>query len=442
MVIILGCCIVFITMKPKQSLIPIWLLCAAMLQAATLQAATTVTQVATVSEDSLFLKSDGSVWVMGFFGTNRPVQIISNGVVAIAGGNVQEYYLKSDGSLWEYDVGQIASNVISIAQSCARSDCLFIKADGSLWALGWNGFGQLGDGTFNNATTPEEIVASNVVACAAGPVDNLFIKSDGSLWGMGRNDDGELGDGTTNDVILPEEIASSGVIAAAVGSFNSLFLKSDDSLWGMGGNESGELGDGTYNEINEPEQIVSNGVVAISCGVSQSLFLKSDGSLWGMGDKGFGQLGDGTLGNPPIYATNQPEEIVSSNVVAISGGVYDSFFIKSDGSLWAMGINEFGGLGDGFTNYTSLLPEQIVPAPRAILMNKILSNTNLQFKATCLFGGTFYVLTSTNLAQPLSEWKPVWTNSVSARGTNNFCATLTNAVNSSAGQQFYILQSQ
>jgi hypothetical protein len=72
----------------------------------------------------------------------------------------------------------------------------------------------------------------------------------------------------------------------------------------------------------------------------------------------------------------------------------------------------------------------------------ILSRTNLQFKATCLFGGTYHLLAGTNLAQPLNQWTPVWANSVTARGTNNFTATLTNAVRSSTNHQFYILQSQ
>jgi alpha-tubulin suppressor-like RCC1 family protein len=65
----------------------------------------------------------------------------------------------------------------------------------------------------------------------------------------------------------------------------------------MGYNSYGQLGDGTTNDVNRPEQIVSTGVVAIALGVGQyqSLFLKSDGSLWGMGLNLFGQLGIGTF---------------------------------------------------------------------------------------------------------------------------------------------------
>ena len=83
-------------------------------------------------------------------------------------------------------------------------------------------------------------------------------------------------------------------------------------------------------------------VTKIAAGGYHSLFLKSDGSLWVMGDNMFGQLGDGTYNN-----TNLPEQIVASNVTAIAAGEYHSLFLKSDGSLWAMGYNDYGQLGDG-----------------------------------------------------------------------------------------------
>jgi hypothetical protein len=51
------------------------------------------------------------------------------------------------------------------------------------------------------------------------------------------------------------------------------------------------------------------------------------------------------------------------------------------------------------------------------------------------------LLASTNLTQPLSQWAPVWTNTIRYRWYNIFSATLTNAV-MSGSQQFYILQSQ
>jgi alpha-tubulin suppressor-like RCC1 family protein len=337
-----------------------------------------------------------------------------------------------------------ALTVTNIASGNYAYHSLFLKSDGSLWAMGYNNSGQLGDGTLNKTNRSEQIVPGGVTAIAAGAGHSLFIKSDGSLWGMGGNSDGQLGDSTGITTNRPELIVTNGVVAIAAGLAHSLFLKSDHSLWAMGDDSVGQLGDGGYGYTNRPELIVTNGVTAIAAGGQFSLFLKTNGSLWAMGDRTYGQLGDGSAG----YFTNRPEQIVASNVTAIAAGYIHSLFLKSDGSLWAMGYNIYGELGDGFidtsvpADFGTDIPEQILPLPQPVLLNRLSSKTNLQINATTGFGGTFYLKTGTNLAQLASQWTKIRTNSITTRSTNNFTATITNAVHSSASQQFYILQSQ
>lgn len=275
-----------------------------------------------------------------------------NAGVYISGG----YFLEADGSLWT--LGYIStigynntysqalySNVSAIATNPRNDHTLLLKSDGSLWAFGGNGFGELGDGTTGSGTNaPELIVSSNVTAIAVGEYHSLFLKSDGSLWAMGDNSNGQLGDGTTTSRSKPEKIVTTNVTAIAAGAFHSLFLKSDGSLWAMGWNRDGELGDGTFGDSHVPEQIISSNVTLIAAEEDDSLFVKPDGSLWGMGDNYWGQLGNG--------GGNVPFQIVSSNVTAIAGGQFHTLFLMSngwtsDGSLWAMGDNWAGQLGDG-----------------------------------------------------------------------------------------------
>lgn len=86
---------------------------------------------------------------------------------------------------------------------------------------------------------PSQLAAGLLLFLAAGVVllrgnhghHTAFIKSDGSLWGMGSNDNGELGDGTTTNRTTPVEIVSSGVVSVATGSNHTMFIKSDGSLW-------------------------------------------------------------------------------------------------------------------------------------------------------------------------------------------------------------------
>ena len=93
--------------------------------------------------------------------------------------------------------------------------------------------------------------AQLVTAVSAGNIHSLFLKNDGSLWAMGGNNNGQLGDGSFNNTNLPEQIVGSKVSMVAAGSWHSLFLKTDGSLWGMGFNRFGQLGDGTFS--NPPQ---------------------------------------------------------------------------------------------------------------------------------------------------------------------------------------------
>ena len=456
-------------MKLKPTLVQVWLLCAAMLQAPT-SSAQPVTQIAAGAQHSLFLKSDGSLWAMGYNSdgqlgdgtytrTNRPEQIVVSNVTAIAAGYGHSLFLKRDGSLWAmgqnlygqlgdgtYDDAShpeqiIASNVTAIAAGDFHS--LFLKSDGSLWAMGDHGFGELGDGHYpsdppDGTNQPEQIVTSHVIAIAAGGAHSHYLKSDGSLWAMGYNSDGQLGDGTYNTTNRPEQIVASNVTAIAAGLFHSLFLKSDGSLWVMGANIDnsinvrGQLGDGTYNfGTNQPEQIVASNVISIAAGMYHSLFLKGDGSLWGMGFNYYGQLGDG------IYSvfTNRPEQIVACGVTAIEAGDNFSLFLKSDGSLWGMGYDWDGELGDGFYGtayrYSTNRPEQIVAGTPGYnqICCQVLGGTSIRLSFVANAGWNYALDRASSLSPP--DWIPQATNAAGSFGalvftnppdltTNNF----------------------
>jgi alpha-tubulin suppressor-like RCC1 family protein len=392
-------------MKTPQTLKLACLLCIIALQAVTSEGQT-VTKVAAGGYHSLFLKSDGSLWTMG-----------DNDDGELGDGTYNQANLPEQ---------IVASNITAIAAGVFHS--LFLKSDGSLWTMGDNSYGELGDGTTDNdnynTNLPEQIVASNVTAIAAGVFHSLFLKSDGSLWVMGNNGYGQLGDGTYNTTNLPEQIVASNVTAIAAGRYHSLFLKSDGSLWAMGYNASGQLGDGTYNQTNRPEQIVATNVTAIAAGYFHSLFLQSDGSLWAMGNNYDGQLGDGTTDNDN-YNTNWPEQIVASNVTAIAGGGDHSLFLQSDGSLWAMGDNASGQLGDGTYNQINL-PEQIVagssvPPGYNQISGQLLGTGDMQLSFVGIAGANYALDHSFSLAPP--NWAPQLTNPTDAGGVLVFTNT-------------------
>src|SRR5579863_10001864 len=85
---------------------------------------------------------------------------------------------------------------------------LFVKSDGSLWAMGFNYFGQLGDGTGSTLTNQPELIASNGVSTVVAAGNHSFFTTGNSLWAMGDNQCGQLGNGTSNTTYVPHQIAT------------------------------------------------------------------------------------------------------------------------------------------------------------------------------------------------------------------------------------------
>lgn len=224
-----------------------------------------------------------------------------------------------------------------------------------------------------------EGLEGQIVAIAAGVSHSLFLKSDGTVWGCGNNLARELGVGTKTTTKYgmedtPIEIKGvSGVKAIASGSGYSLFLKHDGTVWACGMNDMGELGvevkrgtadDALANTYPQPFQIPDlSEVVAIAAGTAHSLFLKSDGSVWGCGWNQYVQLGDDS------YESHSFERVVpvpglESGVVAMSAGFDHSLFVMSDGTVRACGHHGNGQLGLGsatIDGYFVTFPVRTVP---------------------------------------------------------------------------------
>ncbi|MCL1793885.1 MAG: hypothetical protein FWG34_08445, partial [Oscillospiraceae bacterium] len=250
-----------------------------------------------------------------------------------------------------------------------------IKSDGSLWAWGDNSVGQLGDGTVttydyddylnvigfenNNKLTPTHIM-DNVAQVSAGAGYTMVIKSDGSLWAWGENGFGRIGDGTTTDGYEPVHIMDN-VAQVSAGEYHTMAIKTDGSLWALGNNDYGQIGDGTasifnptmgitikYDYKSTPVHIMDN-VAQVSAGEYHTMAIKTDGSLWAWGNNDYGQIGDGTTTDRYERVLIMEPVYIMDNVAQISAGEMYTMAIKSDGSLWAWGYNGNGQIGDGTT---------------------------------------------------------------------------------------------
>ena len=253
-------------------------------------------------------------------------------------------------SSWQQFPAPNISKVATGGNACT----FYIRADGSLWAVGYNNYGQLGDGTTTARTGPIQI-ATGVAEVATGGSHTMFIKTDGTLWGMGLNTSGQLGDSSTTNRPTPVQVAT-GVSKVACGSEHSMYITTDGNLFSMGRNSEGQLGDASTTARSTPVQIATD-VVQVSTGVYHSLYVTSGGSLFATGYNNYGQLG-----NNSTTACSTPVQVASDVALASASTGDDqchSVFVKTNGSLWAMGRNNYGQLGNG-NNTGSSVPLQMV----------------------------------------------------------------------------------
>jgi hypothetical protein len=240
-------------------------------------------------------------------------------------------------------------------------------ASSALLGWGFNGNGEVGDGTFTTRLAPVGVRIPGgvtVTSVRSGCSDSFALTSTGQVFAWGGNAEGQLGDGTTTDRPRPVQVhIPPGVTITAVrnGCFFALALTSTGQVLAWGGNPNGELGNGTTTNSDVPEPVslpAGTTVTSIGAGESHGLALTSIGQVWAWGDNEFGQLGDGstTSSDTPVQAQ------IPSNVTLtdIAAGGLDTLALTSTGQVLAWGDNAQGQLGDGTTTV------RLTPVPVAL----------------------------------------------------------------------------
>ncbi len=189
---------------------------------------------------STAIKSDGTLWA---WGDNEYGQL-GNGTTTGSSIPIQESTTSSDWS-------SVGAGEYHIAA---------IKSDGTLWAWGFNLDGELGNGTNTDSSVPvqEHTASSDWSSVSAGSGHTAAVKSDATLWAWGYNFFGQLGNGTNTDSNVPvqESTASSDWSSVNAGDEFTTAIKSDGgTLWAWGANYYGQLGNGTNTDSSVPVQV-------------------------------------------------------------------------------------------------------------------------------------------------------------------------------------------
>lgn len=173
----------------------------------------------------------------------------------------------------------------------------------------------------------------------------IGIQPDGTLWGWGGNTVGEIGfvGALGNKDTVTQIGTETNWDTISSGAYHTLALKTDGTLWATGFNAQGQVGTGSFGgeTLNFSQIGVANDWVYISAGDYNSFAIKSNGTLWACGKNSENQLG---IGNSLDQAT-MIQIGTNTNWKSIAAGSSHTLGIKTDGTLWSWGTNNSGETG-------------------------------------------------------------------------------------------------
>ena len=287
---------------------------------------------------------------------NGPGAVCSNVPVAIPGMSNVRYFstgywmgvIKNDGTGWVWGTGgpggfNVPTQVITDVKFVDGSGALasFIKNDGTVWSIGYNEFGQFGDGTvINNYSVPVQMIGvTGAVRVAVGLRASYVLLADSSVLSVGSNEYGLLGNTSLQDPLITTPIPITGLtgildIKATWNATAALAANGDVYSWGQGG----YTGDG--DELNDtvPKRVegLSN-IVAISGCTDGDHFLALDV------DRNCYAYGFyNVTGNWNTYYLEP--FLLATDVIDIMAGETFSYIVKADGTLWAAGWSLCGSV--------------------------------------------------------------------------------------------------
>jgi alpha-tubulin suppressor-like RCC1 family protein len=285
--------------------------------------------------------------------------------------------IKTDGTLWSWGLntsGQLGQNIAATTKQSspnqvgslttwkqvAAGNGSFggIKTDGTLWMWGLNTTGVLGNSTTNASySSPIQVGALTTWASMSISGFNAVhaIKTDGTLWAWGRNNEGALGNGSTVNTSSPIQIGTlTGWIQVNGGNASTKAIRSDGTLWAWGFNGGGDMGIGNTINYSSPVQVGSlNDWKFITQDENSTVFaIKNNGTLWAWGfNNTVGMLGQNTT--TPAYYSSPIQVGALTNWKQVSVGLAHVVAVKTDGTLWAWGLNTSGQLGQSNTTSVS-----------------------------------------------------------------------------------------
>jgi alpha-tubulin suppressor-like RCC1 family protein len=298
------------------------------------------------------VRTGGTVWCWGLGGFGQMGSNVSGGSPAAV------QVLKG--------VGQPLTDIVEVGggknHNCARD------TSGAVWCWGRNNVGQIGDGT-----TTERHVATPVLDAPGGPAltgalaldvgndHSCLMKANKALWCWGFNGRGQLADGSQTQ--RPNPVSAGSAEKFSAGVLHTCIMKTDGSVACAGDVWRNRIGNGAavydtgtgFYATPEPVLVAPGGAALagvtsiVAGGVSCALMADTTVNCWG--DNNHGQAGTGggsTTPTPVITSDGKPLSGVDRIVTQFARVCVH----KTTGEWLCWGRNLEGAFGDGtFANH-------------------------------------------------------------------------------------------
>ena len=230
-------------------------------------------------------------------------------------------------------------------QETSRTFSMNVQNRIQLWGWGDGAKDILVQGVLTSRSSPTQIGTSPNWTKVSANKDTsypgvLARKDDGTLWSWGVNSSGQLGFGSTSTLAGRSSPAQVGTDTnwtdnIMIRGTYAIAIKSDDTLWSWGNGTDGvQLNNTSGTDRLSPGMIASGSWIKASIGsTGAAAAIKTNGTLWTWGSNNYGQLGtnDRINKSSPVQVGTSTDW---SDVVIDNAGCWA---IKTDGTLWAWG---------------------------------------------------------------------------------------------------------